>query len=80
MHYVLPPDKIHTHWDQDLPPALTVASGSRVSFILPEVTGGIISPQSDARDLLTLTEDYALGGPIAIAGAKPGDALEIRIL
>jgi acetamidase/formamidase len=78
--HVMPPEAIHTHWDTRLPPALVIESGDIVSYVLPDVTGGVIHPGSQAEDLLGLTDDYALLGPLHISGAMPGDALEIEVL
>lgn len=76
----MPPGRIHTHWDASLTPVLEVQSGDTVTVTLPDVSGGQISPQSIPEDLLQLNDDYALGGPVFVNGAAPGDALEVEIL
>jgi len=80
-HFV-PKDKVHTKWNNALPPALTVDPGDVVVFEAEEVTGGQLTPSSTAEDLTTLDFDkiYPLAGPVAVQGAEPGDVLEIDIL
>lgn len=78
-HWVAP-RRIHTHWDRTLEPLLEVQSGDVVAYTLPDVSGGQITPQSISRELLRLTDDYALVGPVYIEEARPGDALEVELL
>lgn len=79
-HYF--PDQVHFRWDQELSPVLTIASGDTVVYDLRDVTDGQITPQSSDSILGSLDWDrvYALAGPLAIAGAEPGDTLEVEIL
>jgi acetamidase/formamidase len=77
-------------WDGSLPPVLTIASGDTVTIDtlsgeppdLPEpATGFAVLPEH--REVLAAGQGgpgpHFLTGPIAIAGAKPGDVLEVRI-
>lgn len=73
--------RIHHAWDLSLEPALHVESGDTIHFDIPMagegqlVRGGTFA---DARfDFDTL---YNLAGPLAVAGAEPGDTLRIEIL
>jgi acetamidase/formamidase len=83
------PQTVHWgHFDPDLPPVLTVASGDVVRIETVTHHAG------DAPDLLMddgiaaifdQVHDrgpgpHVLTGPIAVAGARPGDVLEVRIL
>ncbi len=92
-HHTLPAGPETCHWgffDAALRPVLTVASGDTVTMdcvsggadILPEGSGFEIL--ADHRAVLdTLTPKlgaHILTGPIAVAGAEPGDVLEIEIL
>lgn len=86
-HFIDPtPDTLHGHFSPDLPPILTVQPGETVSFrtldahwdafAQPDPFGEIIPyPHRDReRD-----PGHALCGPVAIAGAKAGMVLEVRI-
>ncbi len=80
------------HWgafDAALPPVMTVASGQR--FTIATVSGGpqVLPPagfqvppellEIHARSEL-LAPGHILTGPVAVAGALPGDTLEVRIV
>lgn len=80
------------HWGRfwsDLPPVLTVAPGDRVTIetfsgravVLPDPALGLHVPEAHhailAADLPG--QAHLLTGPVAIAGAEPGDALRIEI-
>jgi acetamidase/formamidase len=75
-------DTWHLAWDASIPPALTVASGDVVTFDVLDASCGQITERSSAADLATL--DFArvdqVAGPIAVAGARPGDTLQIELL
>ncbi len=83
------PQTVHWgHFDPALPPVLTVASGDVVRI------EAVTHHAGDAPDLLMddgiaaifdQVQDrgpgpHVLTGPIAVAGARPGDVLEVRIL
>jgi acetamidase/formamidase len=80
--HVLGPDQIHFRWDNALEPAIEINPGDTVHGRAREVTNGAIIPTSTVTDLTKegFAFHYPLAGPIAVAGAKPGDALEIEIL
>lgn len=71
----------HNRWHPDVPPALHVEPGDTVTLELRDGMDGQVPPGTTAR---TLRLDPGLGhpltGPIAVAGAEPGDWLEIDIL
>ncbi len=81
-HHTVHSQHRHFGWDRALPPALTVAPGDTIEVDVVDGGGGQITPDSTAADIAAL--DYSrllpLFGPIAIDGAKPGDALKITIL
>ena len=92
-HHNLPARPETCHWgffDAALKPVLTVASGDTVT--LDSVSGGPdMLPQSGQFEILpehlaihrALSPQlgaHILTGPIAVAGAEPGDVLEIEIL
>lgn len=71
----------HALWDNSLPPRLTIEPGDTVVFETLEGTGQI-SPQSRHEALASLDPQliHALTGPVYVAGAEPGDALEVEVL
>jgi len=72
----------HSVWDRSLAPRLTVDSGDIVHLECVDATGSQLTPQSTAAEFMAIdrTRIHALTGPIAIAGAKPGDVLQIDVL
>lgn len=78
---------LHGHFSRDLAPVLTIDSGDTVRCATLDVAWGEPAP-ADAtfgRPVEGLTRDqerdagHALIGPIAVRGAEPGMALEVRI-
>ncbi len=80
-HY-FPSDKVHFTWDAGNAPVLTVDSGDVVVVHTRDVSDNQISPDSTADVIADLNWDrvYPLAGPIAVAGAEPGDTLAVEIL
>jgi acetamidase/formamidase len=78
----LPKDAVHCRWSRDYAPALTIQPGDTVVFETPEITRGQITRESDASVLETLVFDaiHQISGPVAIAGAEPGDTLVVEIV
>lgn len=88
-HLTASPETVHWGWfDARLAPALTIESGDRV--VIESVSGG---PQNlppkgtvppELLDIHARAERRQIGhiltGPVAVAGAEPGDMLEVRIL
>ena len=72
----------HFRFDNSLAPALAVESGDTVVFECLEAYGGELGPGSTVNDLKRLPFDavHCLTGPVAVAGAEPGDALEVQVL
>jgi len=81
VHFI-DPNKIHYVWDNSLDPAIEIDPGDRVVFELRDVTDNQITPNSTAEDLTKLDWNrvYPLSGPVYIKGAKPGDALVVKII
>jgi acetamidase/formamidase len=77
-----PADRVHFTWDTGHEPALTIESGDTVTLESRDVSDNQLSSSSTAQDIETLDWDrvYPLAGPIAVAGAVPGDTLAIEIL
>jgi acetamidase/formamidase len=80
-HY-FPDDRVHYVWDNEQDPIITVDPGDTVVYHTREVSDGQIGRDSDASVLAGLDWDrvYPLAGPIAMAGAEPGDVLAVEVL
>jgi acetamidase/formamidase len=80
-HY-FPDDRVHFTWDAGNDPVVTIESGDTVVVTTRDVSDNQITPESDASVIATLDWDrvYPLAGPIAVAGAEPGDTLAVEIL
>lgn len=72
----------HFLWDPTRPPVIEIASGQVITATLREVTDDQITATSSTSQLGSLdwSRVYPLLGPIEIAQALPGDAVEIEIL
>lgn len=88
LHHILPDTRsLHGHFSRELPPVLTVDPGERVRFTTLDAGWGayeqadpFVAPKMfEPRDL-ERDPGHSLVGPVAIRGAEPGMALEVRIL
>jgi acetamidase/formamidase len=81
-HLITREEPTHRSWDETLAPVLEVDPGDVVVFESDDFAGGQIARDSTAADLLALDFDaiYPLAGPVAVRGARPGDALAVEIL
>jgi acetamidase/formamidase len=77
-----PADSVHYTWDASNEPVLTVESGDTVHLLTRDVSDDQVTPSSDASVIESMdrTRFYPLAGPIAVAGAKPGDTLAIEVV
>jgi acetamidase/formamidase len=77
-----PADQVHFTWDEGNEPVITVESGDTVVVHTRDVSDNQITPRSDASAIAGLDWDrvYPLAGPIAVAGAEPGDTLAVEVL
>ena len=75
-------DQFHLAWDPAIEPIETVESGAVVEFDLLDASGGQIIAASSVEALARL--DFGrvdqVNGPVAVAGAEPGDTLQIELL
>src|SRR5215210_4204643 len=80
-HY-FPSDEVRFTWDEGHEPVMTVESGDTVVVHTRDVSDNQITPESDtsAIDRLDWDRVYPLAGPIAVAGAEPGDTLAVEVL
>jgi acetamidase/formamidase len=75
-------DRFHLSWDPAIPAIETVGSGDVVEFDLMDSAGGQLSASSTVEDVgrLDFSRVDQVNGPIAVAGAEPGDTLQIDLL
>ena len=69
-------------WNNAQPPRLTIDPGDRVTLEMADSSGYQVQPDWTSTDFAHRFDAslvHALTGPIAVAGAEPGDALEIHI-
>jgi len=80
--HTIPPELVHYLWDASNPPALHVESGDTVLFESRDVSDNQVGPGSTTADLATfdMARLYPLAGPVHVAGAEPGDTLQIDVL
>ncbi len=75
-------DHMHNVWDNSIPPVVELSPGDTIDIEIANASGGQVTRESGVDALLTL--DFArvnpVTGPIAIAGAEPGDTLIVDIL
>jgi formamidase len=71
----------HNRWHPDLAPVATCEPGDEVTFEIRDSRDRQIGPGSTHEDLLgTPSIAHPLTGPLAVAGARPGDLLELEVL
>jgi acetamidase/formamidase len=72
----------HSRWNRDLKPRLVIAPGDTVHLECQDASGAQVRPGMTVPEYLKIDRDriHALTGPIFVAGAEPGDVLEINVL
>ena len=75
-------DQNHLAWDPLIPPVASVGSGDVVEFDCLDASFGQLTAESTTADLADL--DFArvdqVNGPVEVAGAAPGDTLQVDLL
>ena len=81
-HHVIATTHTRNRWNRDYPPALTIAPGDTVAFMMKDSSDGQVHPGMSVPEFAAFDRlrVHAITGPVAIDGAVPGDALEIEIL
>ncbi|TDL78101.1 acetamidase [Palleronia sediminis] len=71
----------HHGWDRSIPPAETVAPGSRLHFKCLDSSGGQFTRDSTTADVpgLDFGKINPVTGPVHVDGAEPGDVLKITM-
>ncbi len=71
----------HNRWHPELEPVATVEPGDEVTFEVRDSRDRQLGHGSGHEDLLdTPSIAHPLTGPVAVAGAEPGDLLELEVL
>lgn len=72
---------IQNCFDHAIEPVETIASGDRRRFDVQDASGGLVGRDSEAEVLTRLPADQLnpVCGPLYVADAEPGDALEIEL-
>ena len=75
------PEIGHNRWHPDLEPVLTVAPGETLVMETKDAMDGQITSETSVADLERIDRNVAhpLTGPVAVAGAEPGDMLAVII-
>lgn len=75
-------DRVNYAWDRSVPPILEVQPGEVVEVVTRDASDRQLGPDSAPEDIEKVSFDHvnAITGPIAIAGARPGDVLQVEIL
>jgi acetamidase/formamidase len=75
-------DQNHLAWDPAIPPVASAGSGEVVEFDCLDASFGQLTAESTTSDLADL--DFArvdqVTGPVEVAGAEPGDTLQVDLL
>ena len=80
--HTLAAEPTHSVWDRSLPPRLRIEPGDEVAFECVDASGGQVQPGMTTAEFLAIDRSriHALTGPVWIAGAEPGDVLQIDVL
>jgi len=72
----------HLAWDNSIEPVIHILSGEIVTFDCLDASNGQITPNATVRAIPTLVFSQLdqVCGPVHVAGAKPGDTLQVDIL
>lgn len=75
------PDKGHNRWHEGITPVVEAALGEEIEIETRDAFDGQIGAATTAEDLrrCDLNLVHPLTGPVFVAGAQPGDLLEVEI-
>jgi formamidase len=76
------PETGHNRWHPDIPPVVRCQPGDEVIFETRDALDGQCTPTTTVDEVagMDLSVVHPLTGPIHVAGAEPGDVLEVEIL
>ena len=72
-------ETVHYAWDNAIRPRLEIESGDTVRFSCRDAFDGVYSRDSTAV-VKRVAKGHPLTGPVAVRGARPGDALQVEVL
>ena len=79
--HTLDSDVVHYSWDNTVPPKLTIDPGDTVVLKCRDSSDGHFRRGMTSADMKPrVVKGHPLSGPIAVRGARPGDALQIDIV
>jgi acetamidase/formamidase len=72
----------HLAWDPAIPPVASIGSGEVVGFDCLDASFGQLTADSTSADLASLDFERVdqVSGPVEVAGAEPGDTLQVDLL
>lgn len=75
-------DQNHLAWDPAIPPVASAASGDVIEFECLDASNGQLDADSTTETLTHLDFDRVdqVTGPVEVAGAEPGDTLQVELL
>lgn len=78
----VPADRAHNRWHPDLEPVASVALGEEITLETRDGLDGQLTRDSTHDDAgrLDLGLGHPLTGPVWVAGAEPGDLLEVELV
>src|SRR5437899_1547032 len=73
---------IHYVWDNSIPPAVEVGPGEAFTVAMREAADRQLKPGTSLSKLRQIDWSgfWPLSGPVAVRGARPGDAVEVEIV
>lgn len=76
------PEIGHNRWHPDIPPVVRCEPGDEVVFETLDALDGQCTPDTSSAEVagMDLAVVHPLTGPVHVAGAQPGDTLEVEIL
>ncbi len=79
--YTIHRNHCHYAWNRSLPSVLQVTPGETINFDITDASGGQITPQSTPAVFTNYDADHVnpVTGPVFVDGAKPGDALVVKL-
>jgi acetamidase/formamidase len=82
MHHAIDRSNTRNRWNRDYPPVARVSPGDTIALAMKDASDGQVRPGMSVAEFAAIdkTRIHALTGPVEVAGAEPGHALEIEIL
>ncbi|MCH6258207.1 acetamidase/formamidase family protein [Puniceicoccaceae bacterium K14] len=80
-HHSLDRSITYNRWNRAYEPRVTIEAGDTITLAMNDASDGQVHPEMTGEEFGRIDSDliHALTGPVAIAGAEPGDQLKIEI-